>query len=314
MVAISSNAYVNGNLDKIFRATDSNGVACGDPTGPAANYPYAYFFNPTTGDLSNRYCVTACPYFSSGALTTLTCYNQANCAYALTVTSSGAYSVSPSSTTQIIGYETSSIVNRLCVPSSTAFAGAFVSYTSTFSSALSSSDLTSFTTDLTNNWKWILAALGGAVVLSFIFMYTLRCFAGLIVWTSIIGIILMFALIGFVFLYNAGVISTTYATYLNIPTISGGTKTQYEALGIVSLVLSGVFLLTFLCCFSRIRLAVAVCKSAGQFVAHTCSIVLVPIIQTVINLAMWAVCIVALLYIISCTNFVGSSGSVFTSV
>jgi hypothetical protein len=117
MVVISSNAYANGNLNKIFRATDSNGNACGDPTGPAANYPYAYFYNPTTGDLTNRYCVDACPYFSGGSLTTINCYNQADCSYALTITSSGAYSVSPTSTTQIIGYETSSMISRICVPS-----------------------------------------------------------------------------------------------------------------------------------------------------------------------------------------------------
>jgi hypothetical protein len=57
MIVISSTAYANGNLSKIFRATDSNGNACGDPSGPAAAYPYSYFYNPTTGDLSNRYCV-----------------------------------------------------------------------------------------------------------------------------------------------------------------------------------------------------------------------------------------------------------------
>lgn len=101
---MSSYAYANGNLSKIFRATDSNGNACGDPTGPAADYPYAYFYNPTSGDLSNRYCVKTCPYFNSGSLTTISCYNQGSCTYALTVTSTGSYTVSPSSTTQIIGY------------------------------------------------------------------------------------------------------------------------------------------------------------------------------------------------------------------
>jgi hypothetical protein len=148
MIYISSYAYANGNLTKIFRATDSNGIACGDPTGPAANYPYAYFYNPTTGDLTNRYCVTSCPYFSGGSLTTLSCYNQGSCTYALSITSSGTYSLNPSSTTQIIGYETSAMINRICVPSTTVFAGVFSSYTSIFSSALSSNDLSSFATDL----------------------------------------------------------------------------------------------------------------------------------------------------------------------
>jgi hypothetical protein len=57
MVYISAAAYATGNLSVIFRATDSNGIVCGDPSGVAANYPYAYFYNPTTGDLSNRYCI-----------------------------------------------------------------------------------------------------------------------------------------------------------------------------------------------------------------------------------------------------------------
>jgi len=67
--------------------------------------------------------------------------------------------------------------------------------------------------------------LGVAIALSFIFMYTLRCFAGLIVWTSLIGIILLFSIAGFVFFYNAGIISSVTAVngYMNIPTISGAT-------------------------------------------------------------------------------------------
>lgn len=145
-------------------------------------------------------------------------------------------------------------------------------------------------------------------------MYTLRCFAGLIVWTSVIGIIVVFALAGLIFLYNAGVISSSYVTAFNIPTISGATQTQYQVFGWISISLACIFFIMFLCCFSRIRLAVAVCKTAGQFVAHTCSIILVPIIQTAFIIVMWVLCIVALLYIISCTTFVASSSNVFTSL
>ena len=104
MIYISASAYSLGNISKIFRATDSNGVICGEPGGAASAYAYAYFYNPTSGDLKNRYCVSECPYFSGGSLTTLSCYGQSNCAYAVTITSSGTYSTSPSSTSQIIGY------------------------------------------------------------------------------------------------------------------------------------------------------------------------------------------------------------------
>jgi solute carrier family 44 (choline transporter-like protein), member 2/4/5 len=144
-------------------------------------------------------------------------------------------------------------------------------------------------------------------------MYTLKCMAGLIVWTSSIGIIVCFAIGGIIFLYNAGVITNSYS-WLSIPTVSGGTTTTYEILGYTSFGLCGLFLLMLFCCCSRIRIAVAVCKTAGQFVSHTCGVVLVPIFQTVVNLGMWAVCLVALLYLISAASFTYTSGDVFTSI
>jgi hypothetical protein len=155
--------------------------------------------------------------------------------------------------------------------------------------------------------------LGGAVVISFIFMYTLKCLAGVIVWTSTLGIILVFAAAGFIFLYNAGVISSSYLSTYSIPSVEGVTQSEYEIYGYIAISLGAVFLVLFLCCFSRIRLAVAVCKAAGQFVSHTCSIVLVPIFQTVITIGTWAICILAMLYIISTASFTSSS-DVFTSL
>jgi len=147
-------------------------------------------------------------------------------------------------------------------------------------------------------------------------MYALKCLAGCIVWLSAIGIIAAFSLGGFIFLYNAGIIVTPDAAsgYLSIPTVNGGTANTYEIIGYVLFGFAAFFLLLLLCCCSRIRLAVAVCKTAGQFVAHTCGIVLVPIIQTLINLAMWAVCLVAMLYLVSAAPFSSQNGDVFTSI
>lgn len=93
----------------------------------------------------------ACPYFdNSGSLTTIECYGQASCTYVVTIDSSGSYSANPSSTTEIIGYDTSSLISRVCVPSTTVFSGAFSSYVTTFSTYLSSSGLSSFITDIEN--------------------------------------------------------------------------------------------------------------------------------------------------------------------
>ena len=145
-------------------------------------------------------------------------------------------------------------------------------------------------------------------------MYTLRCLAGLIVWTSSIGIIVCFAIGGIIFLYNAGVISGSSVSWLSIPTVSAGSQTTDKIIGYTCFGLSGFFLLMLFCCCGRIRIAVAVCKATGQFVAHTCGIVLVPIIQTAITLGMWAVCLYVLVYLVSAAGFSYTSGDVFTSI
>lgn len=152
----------------------------------------------------------------------------------------------------------------------------------------------------------------GAIGLSFIFICTLRCLAGLIVWTSIIGLLLVLSAAGVIFLYNAGVISNVSSSigFLSIPTIIGSTTTQYTIYGYVCFGVAGLAFLILLCWFSRIRLAVAVCKAAGQFVAHTCFIVFVPILQVILSIGLWATCLVAMVYIVSSATFTASSSSV----
>jgi hypothetical protein len=146
-------------------------------------------------------------------------------------------------------------------------------------------------------------------------MYGLKCLAGCIVWLSIFGIILFFAGAGVLFLYNAGVLASvsSYTSYLGIPTLS--TNSNYAIYGYISFGVSGLFLIIMLCCCSRIRLAVAVCKAAGQFVAGVCLIVFVPIFQTFITLGLWGACLVAMVYIVSSTTFISDAGvSVFTTI
>jgi hypothetical protein len=150
----------------------------------------------------------------------------------------------------------------------------------------------------------LLAGVGICVLISFIWMFSLRCLVGCIVWLSIFGIILVFALAGVVFLYNAGIIKAdglNYNGYMNLPTSSG--QSYYDIYGYISFALSGLFLLITLCCCSRIRLAVAVCKVAGQFVVGVCTVMLVPIIQALILLGFWAACLVVMVYLVSLGSF-----------
>lgn len=162
---------------------------------------------------------------------------------------------------------------------------------------------------------WLLAAFGFSVLISFIFMYALKCLAGCIVWVSIFGIIGMFAGVGIIFLYNGGELSglSAYNQYLGIPTLST-TSSNYNIYGYICFGFAGLLLIILLCCCSRIRLAVAVCKSAGQFVASVCLIVMVPIFQTFWVIILWACAIVAMIYLVSAATFTVTSGSIFTSI
>lgn len=69
-----------------------------------------------------------------------------------------------------------------------------------------------------------------------------------------------------------------------------------------------------MCCCSRIRLAVAVCKAAGQFVASVCSVVLVPIWQNLFVIILWVASIIAIIFLASAAEFQIVSGDVFTSI
>lgn len=148
-------------------------------------------------------------------------------------------------------------------------------------------------------------------------MFALRCLAGCVVWVSLLGIIFFLGAIGFIFLYNGGVFgadaAATVATYLNVPKLSTSTQTN-QVLGGIFLGLAGLFIIVVLCCCSRIRLAVAVCKCAGQFVGGVCLIVLVPLFQTAVALGVWAGCLIIMIYLVSCTKFISSSSNYFTSI
>jgi hypothetical protein len=145
-------------------------------------------------------------------------------------------------------------------------------------------------------------------------MYALKCLAGCIVWLSIFGIIGFIAGMGVIFLYNAGTFAAydSYVGYLGIPTYAA--NSNYNIYGYICFGIAGVLFIVLLCCCSRIRLAVAVCKAAGQFVASVCLIVLVPIWQTFLVAFLWAPALLAIIFLASSATFTHISGDVFTSI
>lgn len=121
MVVLAIYGYSYGNTKNIYRATDNNQNICGQSGTPTENYSFSYFYNPTTNDLSNRICVSACPGYINGVLSPLNCYTNSktpSCSYTVTVRQDGSYSKVPT-TSDFIGYESTQQIGRICLPTTT---------------------------------------------------------------------------------------------------------------------------------------------------------------------------------------------------
>ena len=155
--------------------------------------------------------------------------------------------------------------------------------------------------------------MGISFVIGFVVMFFLRCCVGCIIWFSLFAIVLLFAGLALLFFYQAGKIGDIggAASFAGVP---GEGSANSEVYAWIFVGLAALFLIIILCCCSRIRLAVAVCKCAGQFIGSVCLIILVPIFQAVLAIGVWIACIVVMITLISAAEFVGNSGDYISSV
>lgn len=156
---------------------------------------------------------------------------------------------------------------------------------------------------------------GFAIGISFILMFFLRWIAALLVWVGIFAILFIFVAFGIIFLYHGGTIQSNSIGNalgtLGVPTIEK--NTFYNTYGYICFGLAGLLFILLLCCCSRIRLAVAVCKVSGKFIIRCAQVMLVPIVMTACILGLWAFGLSAMVYIISTATFI-SNGDIFTAI
>jgi len=159
--------------------------------------------------------------------------------------------------------------------------------------------------DLMTTWWIIAASTGIAFVLGFIYLFILKYIAGCLIWLSIILIWLVLAAGGaFLYLgrdnyYPEDEERQKYMLY-----------GAYAVWGILAL-----YTLIILCMCKRIRLGVAVIKTAGMFINNNPHIFLVPPIFLVFILLWMAVWIISALFIFSVGEIVPRDDFVvFTTV
>lgn len=153
MIYVTFHAYLDGNPTNLYRGI-ANNVVCGEVGGVAENYPYVYFYNPIYST-DQRVCVKTCPTFTSGSLSTVSCYagHGVTCSYDVTFSSDGSVSVSTSAmntTNYFIGYETSMAMDRICLPSSAVLAGGLATVATSMTSAVQTTSFANLVTDTQN--------------------------------------------------------------------------------------------------------------------------------------------------------------------
>lgn len=317
MVYLGVYGYDKGNPYVIFRGVDGNGRVCGDTADAiTANFPYVYWTDPAN-NLQLRSCVNACPTWDGSTVVQVSCSVAGDCnsnTYQTVYDDQGNVITGSATAGDFVGYDTYSVLGRACVPNPNMFTTVFKSISSAFSSALNQGALADFINDTKNNWYWLLAATGVGFLAAFFVMFFLRCCAGCIVWLALFGIMFLLVGTGLIFLYNAGYMqsASNVASYLGVPAVDSAYN---EPIGWTLIGIGCFFLIVILCCCNRIRLAVAICKSAGQFVGSVCTIIFVPIFQLILAFALWAGALVTMVYLVSSATFiVANTSDYFTSI
>lgn len=85
-------------------------------------------------------------------------------------------------------------MNKYCLPTSSALKDqAIKTFKDNFYDKYNADKLSDYITDLINAWQVMLICIGAAFILGFIYLLLVRCFAGAIVWLTIISIFVILA-------------------------------------------------------------------------------------------------------------------------
>ncbi|KAI9219001.1 plasma-membrane choline transporter-domain-containing protein [Blastocladiella britannica] len=294
MAILAILAIVNGNPNRLYVPTDSNGNQCGLDTSSVpggANLilkPYLYFFDPTSGTAA-QVCVDACP-----SATGLSLYSSGNyvCQTGSAPTSASTLlSLQNSGKCTAVVYASSPVLNR-CMPSAD-LAVALAMGLSTSSSSASSTATTlstvstimgtglslarGFIQDFMTTWQWMLGALGCCVVACFIWLFLLRFIGGFLTYLTLFAVEIGLGAMAW-YTYTLWQAQVTANAALASPTAAQQQQqTVNMVLFIVCASLAGIFLLMMIAMRKRIRIAVRIIKEASKAVAAMPMIVVFPI-------------------------------------
>jgi choline transporter-like protein 2/4/5 len=140
-----------------------------------------------------------------------------------------------------------------------------------------------------------LASAGFALVFGFVFMFLLKCCAGVVIWGAIALYLTACAVLGFV-CYRESSNMTSSESGSNI---LSNKKDGLMAIAITLWVVGAISLLVILCLIKRIKLAVAIMKTASDFTRSVWEVLLVPLVMFLLAGAVFTFWMFVTLYLYS---------------
>jgi len=158
-------------------------------------------------------------------------------------------------------------MGKYCIPTVQALEDSIVAqFQQNFYNKYDIDQYTEYITDLIKAWKVQAIAVGVAFGASMLYLLVLRCFAGPLIWISILTILGAFGAGGYWAYFSRNNYDPSSNNYKYL--MYGG----YTLWGI-----DGLLLIIVMCCCGRIRLAVAIMKVTSSFIYRTPQILILPI-------------------------------------
>ena len=279
-IFVFMNSLQTGDLTKIGRPYDADGNACGLILPGAKNmsaYPFLFFNMPSIsgGNILDRtVCVTTCPTATNQSLACMTTSNVSKCG-------------------DLTSYPTNTFLGKFCTPTDPALLD-------TIGSTFSGINLESSIQSIVTNKYVFLVCLGMSILLAFVYSKLMQYCTWLVVIASGIGIFV-----------GGGFLSylswNRYKMLVDQPQAQNpGTQEQllsnanfYKWIAIVLWVILGLLLLIVLCLYTRIKLAIHVIQSSGDFVSANPLIIITPVVLVLIGVVYFLFWMATTIYIFS---------------
>lgn len=318
-IVIFSYGVAKGNPGNLLTPFDENGNGCGYSPG-FTDYPSIYFYHFGVPDnvtvsaadalnltkiYTQTFCLSRCPdplqpneakTLKEQGITCKTSNNTVNTNQGISCFDYKVYN----STTWFGGFCIPSVqvVKELANSTATAASGIYTQLEN-------SKTLERWMNDIKICWWVFLVSFGIAVVISVIYMQFMKWCAGIITWLMLLGL--------FGLLLGAGFMCWNWAKYKESHVEAVNSKTQDEnstketsryvtllkAFAYIFWITAGIEGCFIICCYHRIKLVIAIIKTAAEFIRDVLAILLVPIINTVVGAGMIAIWIVGTIYLYS---------------